>query len=454
MTILPKKKVEEESDSDGDNSADDEGPHHHHDSSPHGASGHSPLGSPNAPEEVGYHSPDGFYNRRYDLSSSSGESSPELPSLSKRLSYRSPPSATASGLQGKKPLDSSPGYNSSEEYDGSQRPYINPEDERQFENALRKERGLIIKKMRPDGACLFRAIADQVYGDQEMNAVVRNNCMDYMLKNADYFSQYISDEDFEHYINRKRQDQCYGNNIEMQAMAEMYNRPIEVYQYTTDPINIFFGVYKTDNAPLRLSYHGSIHYNSVVDPYKATVGVGLGLAGHKPGFADKMLLVEAQRDSENVHIEQTMLEDKKRSTDWEATYDAIEEAVARESYLTWIRENEKRALPQPGKQAGSQPSSSACRANSPPTSCQIEGSPVTGSAASRKFSAKSAETKHAKLPRSLVLAAETPPPSNSAYHHHRGGLRRFTPSPPSGHHHNHHHHHQHHHHHHHQIPLR
>jgi hypothetical protein len=53
------------------------------------------------------------------------------------------------------------------------------------------------------------------------------------LKNADYFSQYISDEDFDHYIDRKREDQCYGNNIEMQALAEMYNRPIEVYQYTT-----------------------------------------------------------------------------------------------------------------------------------------------------------------------------------------------------------------------------
>lgn len=50
---------------------------------------------------------------------------------------------------------------------------------------------------------------------------------------------------------------------------------------------------------------------------------------------------------------QTMLEDKKRSTDWEATYDAIEEAVARESYLTWLRENEKRSLPLE-KHAGSQ----------------------------------------------------------------------------------------------------
>ena len=44
-------------------------------------------------------------------------------------------------------------------------------------------------------------------------------------------------------------------------------------------------MYKPDNAPIRLSYHYGVHYNSVVDPYSATVGVGLGLAGHKPGVS-------------------------------------------------------------------------------------------------------------------------------------------------------------------------
>ena len=58
------------------------------------------------------------------------------------------------------------------------------------------------------------------------------------LKNMDYFSQYVTDEDFEHYINRKRFDSCYGNNIEMQAIAEIYNRSIEVFQYTTGEYNI------------------------------------------------------------------------------------------------------------------------------------------------------------------------------------------------------------------------
>ena len=74
-------------------------------------------------------------SRRYDLSSgsssSSRESSPELPALSKRASsYRSSPSAGA-GARGKKPPpDSSPyysGYNSSEEYDGTRQPYMDIE---------------------------------------------------------------------------------------------------------------------------------------------------------------------------------------------------------------------------------------------------------------------------------------------------------------------------------------
>lgn len=112
--------------------------------------------------------------------------------------------------------------------------------------------------------------ADQVYGDQDMHEVVRKHCMDYLvshpaasdapppcppsgpktaqnaalvlqMKNADYFSNYVT-EDFTTYINRKRKNNCHGNHIEMQAMAEMYNRPVEVYQYGTgEPFLSDFG---------------------------------------------------------------------------------------------------------------------------------------------------------------------------------------------------------------------
>jgi hypothetical protein len=52
--------------------------------------------------------------------------------------------------------------------------------DRWFEKSIRRK-GFIIKQMEEDGACLFRAVADQVYGDQEMHAVVRSHCMDYIV---------------------------------------------------------------------------------------------------------------------------------------------------------------------------------------------------------------------------------------------------------------------------------
>ena len=69
------------------------------------------------------------HSSRYDLSSSSGESSPELSPINKRASYRSSSATTASSRVKKPPLDASPGYNSSEEYDGSLNrfPYLDPE---------------------------------------------------------------------------------------------------------------------------------------------------------------------------------------------------------------------------------------------------------------------------------------------------------------------------------------
>lgn len=44
-----------------------------------------------------------------------------------------------------------------------------------------RKRGLIVKAMGEDGACLFRAVADQIYGDQDMHDVVRQHCMDYIV---------------------------------------------------------------------------------------------------------------------------------------------------------------------------------------------------------------------------------------------------------------------------------
>lgn len=63
-------------------------------------------------------------------------------------------------------------------------------------------------------------------------------------------------------------------------------------------------MHKTDNEPIRLSYQRGSHYNSIVDPHKATIGVGLGLPSFHPGAAEKSLIKDAVRQSEDFHIEQ------------------------------------------------------------------------------------------------------------------------------------------------------
>ncbi|VDN55874.1 unnamed protein product [Dracunculus medinensis] len=178
---------------------------------------------------------------------------------------------------------------------------------------------------------MFRAVADQVYGDEDMHDEVRRLCLDYMEKNRDHFSQFIT-EDFDQYISRKREKGVCGNHIELQAISEIYSRAIEIYQYSADPINIFnprvdISSSSKPNAPIRLSYHGSSHYNSVVDPYEATIGVGLGLPGHSPGSADRNLVREAILKSESQLIEDAMLKDKIRLSDFECTEQQISEQV-------------------------------------------------------------------------------------------------------------------------------
>jgi len=240
------------------------------------------------------------------------------------------------------------GYNSEDEYSHygvqlSEEEWV--EKDRRFDRTM-KRKGYVIKKMKEDGSCLFRAVADQIYGDQEMHAVVRDHCMNYIEQNGDYYSQYMT-EAIADYVERKRFLGVHGNHLEIQALSEMYNRPIHIYCYSAEPINIFqSGNVKSEShvnsVPMRLCYHRAVHYNSIVDPNKPDIGVGLGLPNYSPRAHDRNTIGQALKKSEEDAVEKAMLEDKIRATDWEATNEAIEEQVARESYLAWLRDNEKR----------------------------------------------------------------------------------------------------------------
>ncbi|XP_038992780.1 OVARIAN TUMOR DOMAIN-containing deubiquitinating enzyme 6-like isoform X2 [Hibiscus syriacus] len=230
----------------------------------------------------------------------------------------------------------SDGYNSADE----QSPcfvssYSDAERERQFELDIRRAKGLEVKRMLEDGNCLFRAVADQVYGDSEAYDLPRQMCIDYMEKERNHFSQFIT-EGFTSYCKRKRRDKVYGNNVEIQALSEMYNRPIHIYSYSIEPINIFHGSYNTDTPPIRLSYHHGNHYNSLVDPRRLTIGAGLGFRCLQGTNVDKDQVKAAIKAQQDQQFDNALLAEGRFYSDLELTEKEIERMVMEASRAEYL----------------------------------------------------------------------------------------------------------------------
>lgn len=281
------------------------------------------------------------------------------PGVSPRTSpTRSRPSSPSGHCDGE-------GYNSADEHGPCfSSSYDDAERERQFEIDIRRAKALEVKKMQEDGNCLFRAVADQVYGDSELYDLVRQMCIDYMERERDHFSQFVT-EGFTSYCKRKRRDKIYGNNVEIQALAEMYNRPIHIYSYSTEPINTFHGSYATDVPPIRLSYHHGNHYNSLVDPRRQTVGAGLGFSSLKGTKVNKDQVKAAIKAQQDQQIDNALLAEGRFYSDLELTEKEMEHMVMTASRAEYLATDKFKQQPghSDSSTSGAEPSSSGARSS-------------------------------------------------------------------------------------------
>lgn len=130
-----------------------------------------------------------------------------------------------------------------------------------------------------DGNCMFRAVAHQIWGDPERHGLLRQLCCDYMESKGIGRELLVDDYDdakFKDYITERRRDKVWGDDPEIRAMEEIIDLPIEVWNTELEdggqePSTIHLsGSFPPNKVagetcrPIRLSYHGNSHYNSVI----------------------------------------------------------------------------------------------------------------------------------------------------------------------------------------------
>ncbi|CAM9213380.1 unnamed protein product, partial [Phaeothamnion confervicola] len=133
------------------------------------------------------------------------------------------------------------------------------------------KRELVIHPVQGDGNCLFRSVSHQIYGDDRHHALVRAKCMDYMESERHYFEPYVEGgmDGFLRYVDMKRRNAVWGDDPEVQALCEMYNRAAEIWAYdAAEGAKMLRTFHETGGSkrmpPVRLSYYGGGHYDSVV----------------------------------------------------------------------------------------------------------------------------------------------------------------------------------------------
>lgn len=105
-------------------------------------------------------------------------------------------------------------------------------DDRRLEAQLKKM-GLYAANTLGDGNCLFRALADQLYGSPDAHARIRAEVCTYLAQHEARYKAFVDtdeEESWETHLQQMAKHGTYGGHLELSAFANLHRRPIKIIQ--------------------------------------------------------------------------------------------------------------------------------------------------------------------------------------------------------------------------------
>ncbi|KAG2430861.1 hypothetical protein HXX76_009835 [Chlamydomonas incerta] len=123
--------------------------------------------------------------------------------------------------------------------------------------------GLRIKDITGDGNCFFRALGDQLKGEEKAHAELRARIVAFMSEHEDDFAPFVEDdESFGSYIARMKKDGTWAGYMEVVAASRCLGANLTIYQAGQPRWRVLH--HPEDSAPmLHLAYSDGQHYDSV-----------------------------------------------------------------------------------------------------------------------------------------------------------------------------------------------
>ncbi|XP_048335478.1 OVARIAN TUMOR DOMAIN-containing deubiquitinating enzyme 7 isoform X2 [Ziziphus jujuba] len=123
--------------------------------------------------------------------------------------------------------------------------------------------GLQIVQVTADGNCFFRALADQLEGNEEEHMKYRSMVVQYILKNREMFEPFIEDDvPFDEYCQSMEKDGTWAGHMELQAASLVTHSNICIHR-NMSPRWYIRNFDDRSAHMVHLSYHDGEHYNSV-----------------------------------------------------------------------------------------------------------------------------------------------------------------------------------------------